>query len=147
MGRCAPFVTVVILGLNAWGCGIGPGASVEVVSPAPPTLSEGAEFYREACAACHGSTGKGDGSVAPALKSAPSDLTRLSQRHDGVYPRELVMRTIEGDNAIAAHGTREMPVWSSRFSPAGHGATAVAATHVRRQVGSLVAYVESLQRR
>jgi hypothetical protein len=60
--------------------------------------------------------GKGGGPVAPALKAQPPDLTRLTRRHGGSFPREFVERTILGEDASAvAHGTREMPVWGPIF--------------------------------
>lgn len=143
MVSCLAVGVVTLVGLGICSCTSAPG----VVESGPQTVGEAEEIYREACASCHGLDGTGDGPVAPALKSAPTDLTRLSARHGGVYPRDLVIRTIEGDNRIASHGAREMPVWSTRFMPTGHGATAVAAIHARRQVELLAAYIESLQRR
>lgn len=146
VGGSIRFIALIVLGLSASGCTSSPTVPIEAVDSRPPTLNEAREVYRDACASCHGPTGTGDGPVAPALKSAPTDLTRLSERHGGVFPRELVIRTVTGDNAIASHGTREMPVWSQRFTPTGYGATAVAAIYARRQVELVVTYVESLQR-
>jgi mono/diheme cytochrome c family protein len=140
--RLVPLVWVLFL---LYGCTFGPGGNVEVVRPEAASPAEGGQIYRDACAACHGSSGRGDGPVAPALKVAPTNLTRLSEGNGGIFPRELIVATIEGENAIASHGAREMPVWSSRFTPTGYGATAVAAIHARRQVEALAAYIESLQ--
>ncbi len=41
----------------------------------PASIERGAELYSNNCAACHGTGGKGDGSIAPALKNKPFDLT------------------------------------------------------------------------
>lgn len=73
--------------------------------------------YRSGCAACHGLDGKGHGPVSGQLKVPPADLTVLSKRNDGVFPFDLVYQTIDGRKAVAAHGTREMPIWGERFNP------------------------------
>ena len=77
------------------------------------TSVEGPDLYRAYCASCHGANGKGDGPVARALKVAPPDLTRLSGK--GQFPTERVRQTILGDAVVAAHGTREMPIWGPVF--------------------------------
>jgi high-affinity iron transporter len=41
---------------------------------APPDLEEGARLFRESCAACHGSTGQGDGPAAAALNPKPASF-------------------------------------------------------------------------
>jgi mono/diheme cytochrome c family protein len=74
---------------------------------------EGPDLYRAYCASCHGANGKGGGPVARDLKVAPPDLTRLSS--NGQFPTERVRQTILGDAVVAAHGTREMPIWGPVF--------------------------------
>lgn len=110
-----------------------------------PTVEDGAVFYREACASCHGIGGRGEGPAAAALKVPPTDLTTLTQRYGGTFPREALIEIIAGERQLAAHGSREMPVWSQRFGPH-NGATAVAALYARRQLEALVTYIETLQR-
>jgi mono/diheme cytochrome c family protein len=80
--------------------------------------SIGAQEYLNSCASCHGPGGKGDGPVATTLKRAPADLTKLSETNNGVFPLELTFRVIDGRLEVAAHGTREMPVWGELFNPA-----------------------------
>ena len=67
------------------------------------------------CAVCHGKTGVGDGPAAKALAKAPADLTKLSARNGGTYPEVKVKRYIEGADEIAAHGSRDMPMWGDLF--------------------------------
>ena len=67
------------------------------------------------CAVCHGKAGKGDGPAAPALKSPLPDLTTITQRNKGVFPRKDVEETIAGVNRPAAHGTEAMPMWGETF--------------------------------
>jgi mono/diheme cytochrome c family protein len=75
----------------------------------------GAKLYERFCASCHGDTGRGDGAVAASFRIETPDLTRLTQRHGGVYPDEQVRRIIEGRKPVGAHGTRVMPVWGFEF--------------------------------
>src|SRR5579859_4388914 len=44
----------------------------------------GPDLYRGYCASCHGTEGKGDGPVAPALNSKMPDLTTIAQRNGGM---------------------------------------------------------------
>jgi len=74
--------------------------------------------YRSSCGSCHGIDGKGDGPVSAALKTPAADLTVLAKNNNGVFPYDMVYQMIDGRNtSIAAHGTREMPVWGYRFGP------------------------------
>ena len=49
---------------------------IEEVAPSlRPSLAEGARIYGEACVACHGAEGRGDGRRADSLNPRPSDFT------------------------------------------------------------------------
>lgn len=76
---------------------------------------KGVDLYHAYCASCHGVDGKGNGPVAPALNTKPSDLTTIKQRHGGIFPTERIRKIIAGDEEILAHGSREMPVWGPIF--------------------------------
>jgi mono/diheme cytochrome c family protein len=67
--------------------------------------------YLSSCAACHGEDGKGNGILASVLKVPPADLTTLARRNGGYFPVAAVTEIIDGRTLIAAHGTREMPIW------------------------------------
>ena len=67
-------------------------------------VERGAEAFADHCAVCHGTGAIGDGPMAPALMFAPSDLTRLSARNDGVFPAARVVRRIDGREEVMAHG-------------------------------------------
>jgi hypothetical protein len=75
----------------------------------------GVELFRDYCAACHGTDARGNGPVAPALKKPVPDLTQISQRNGGRFPREQVRNYISGESDILAHGTRAMPIWGPIF--------------------------------
>jgi mono/diheme cytochrome c family protein len=76
---------------------------------------KGADLYHAYCASCHGVDGKGNGPVAPALNTRPSDLTTIAQRNGGVFPTDRIRKVIEGEELISAHGSSEMPVWGPIF--------------------------------
>lgn len=71
--------------------------------------------FQTSCGSCHGADAKGHGPVSPFLTLKPSDLTQLSARNDGVFPREAVFETIDGRNGVGVHGGRTMPVWGARY--------------------------------
>lgn len=76
---------------------------------------KGADLFRAYCASCHGADGKGNGPVAPALNSKPSDLTTIAERNGGTFPAQRMRTIIAGDEIIIAHGSREMPIWGPIF--------------------------------
>lgn len=77
--------------------------------------SDGAGMFNAYCASCHGLDGKGGGPAAKALAKAPADLTKITARNGGSFPAIKIKRYIEGADEIAAHGSRDMPVWSTLF--------------------------------
>jgi hypothetical protein len=79
---------------------------------------EGAELFREYCAACHGRDATGNGPAALALRRTPPDLTRISERNGGRFPRERVREYISGEASLLSHGSREMPIWGPIFRQA-----------------------------
>lgn len=109
----------------------------------PPVLIDslaGRDSFGLYCAPCHGSSGRGDGPVAPALKARPADLTSMARRSGGAFPRDRVRGFVEGSGrALAAHGTTEMPVWGPMFRAFESDA------RVRERIANLVTYIESLQ--
>ena len=77
----------------------------------------GKSEFQSSCASCHGTDGRGNGPVSEQLKVPPSDLTMLAKNNNGVFPTNAVYETIHGSKTVAAHGTREMPIWGERFNP------------------------------
>ncbi len=74
-------------------------------------IDAGKTAYLSSCGPCHGADAKGNGFLSAVLKTPPGDLTTLSKRNDGVFPVAAVNEIIDGRTLIAAHGTREMPIW------------------------------------
>ena len=77
---------------------------------------KGPDLFRAHCAACHGADGKGNGPVAAALKTKPTNLTVLAKNNGGTFPAERVQKFISADEPpLSSHGSREMPVWGPIF--------------------------------
>ena len=76
----------------------------------------GEQLYLRCCASCHGTSGRGDGSLAASLVPPPTDLTLLAQRAGGKFDETAVMMTIDGRQLVVQHGPREMPVWGAVFA-------------------------------
>lgn len=106
-------IAIAALGLSASAA----GAQTKVQKgPIKNTqASDAATMFTSYCAVCHGKEGKGDGPAAKALAKAPADLTKLSARNNGQFPEIRVRRYIEGLDEVAAHGTRDMPMWGDLF--------------------------------
>jgi mono/diheme cytochrome c family protein len=139
-------VVVVALGLGLSGTYVAaqqaqqqPQIKKGVVKPTP--ADDGQLMFQEYCTACHGKAGKGDGPAVPALKKAPADLTTLSARNGGVFPAVKVSRYIDGADELAAHGSRDMPVWGPVFRSLA-GGTGTEALRVR----NLTDFVKSIQK-
>jgi mono/diheme cytochrome c family protein len=122
-------------------------ALVGVLPASAQNVPTGAEEFHNSCAVCHGEDGRGDGPLAMVLTVKPADLTQIAKRNDGVFPIERVSETIDGRRQVGAHGTREMPVWGSRYElevgrqygPYGSEAAVKTRVHV------LVRYLQSIQ--
>jgi mono/diheme cytochrome c family protein len=83
--------------------------------------TSGRDTYVRHCASCHGSEGKGDGPLAAELTKPPSDLTQIAKRAGGRWDESYVMSVIDGRRQVAAHGTRDMPVWGAVFEEESRG--------------------------
>lgn len=92
----------------------------------------------------------GDGPVAPALRQKPANLRRLARNHGGVFPQQEVHEFIDGTKDVAAHGTREMPIWGIAFqhrqgANRDNSAPPLSQAEVDRRIDALVGYVRSIQ--
>ncbi len=118
------------------------------LTPSGRVTSGGREFRRY-CGSCHGANGKGDGPVAAALVKKPPDLTVLAKNSGGKFPEEHVTGIIDGSEVVAAHGSREMPIWGVQFrfplTSEGGGAPFRTKAEVDRRIKFLVDYIKSIQ--
>jgi mono/diheme cytochrome c family protein len=105
------------------------------------TAMTGKELFREYCAVCHGLEANGKGPAASALNVKPANLTEIAARNSGKFPEIRVQRTINGeDHSIAAHGSRDMPIWGPIFRSVSSNPDLGTV-----RVYNLVKYVESIQ--
>jgi mono/diheme cytochrome c family protein len=107
------------------------------------SAASGQEMYSTYCAVCHGKEAKGNGPAADALKVPPPDLTLLASKNGGKYPALKVSAIISGEEVLAAHGSKDMPIWGHLFwtMSGGHD------SEVRQRVANLDKYIESLQKK
>lgn len=117
--------------------------TIKHVPAAPTSAASGQEMYVEYCAACHGRSGKGDGPAVPALKTAPTDLTRLAAQNAGQFPTDRVMESIQAGPHVPAHGSQEMPIWGHIFSRM--SSSKDPETEVQLRVHNLVEYIKTMQ--
>lgn len=98
--------------------------------------------FMENCAVCHGEDAKGGGPFTTLLKSAPSDLTQLSQGNGGEFPFNRVYDAIDGRASVkGAHGSKDMPIWGGEWK----GSSVAAETALRGQILEMIIYLRSIQ--
>ena len=114
---------------------------LKYVQPENISAADGAAMFRAYCAVCHGVNAEGGGPAASALKKRPADLTQLSRKNYGRFPLLRVEHMIQGNDVVAAHGSRDMPIWGKVFRTLDDDAI------VRLRVENLANYLDSLQRK
>lgn len=122
---------------------VGVGTALWMAPPpqqADRDSNSGAYVYRTFCASCHGQTGKGDGPAASTLLREPPDLTMLSQRNGGVFPRADVIAVLEGSRRVPGHEAGGMPDWQDIFRRELRSERLV-----RERLERLASYIEALQ--
>ena len=118
------------------------GTAPPAQQPRPSRVDHqsGAYLFRVFCASCHGVSGKGNGSIADLLKQPPPDLTQLARRAGGEFPREAVIRAIDGRTQMRAHGN-DMPVWGDRLQVTEDQDERV----IRQRIDALASHLQSIQ--
>ena len=133
-----PCCAVLLLALSAGGLQAQEAGNAGV---------SGEADYNMYCANCHGEDGKGNGPKAFGLGKPVPDITTLSKRY-GSFPREQLVRMIDGRDPIAGHVDREMPVWGIWFkeeAAAELGGAEGDEGSVARRLANLISYIETLQ--
>ena len=118
--------------------------SAQEPAAAPPRamVAAGANNFAQYCVACHGKDAKGTGTLAATLKPKPADLTGLTERNGGTFPRDMVFQVIDGKKKVKGHGGGDMPQWDDAFLASAGAGDAEA---VKRRIESLVEYLATLQ--
>ncbi len=62
----------------------------------PEPIVKGVDLFKFYCAVCHGVDAKGDGPLAPQLKTMPANLTVLARNNKGQLPGVRVRKMIAG---------------------------------------------------
>jgi len=106
-------VALALLGLSVSAASAQP--KIEQAPIKQTSAADAAAMFTNYCSPCHGKTGVGNGPAAAALSKAPADLTKISARNNGTFPEVRVKRYIEGADEVAAHGSRDMPMWGDLF--------------------------------
>ncbi len=110
-------------------------ASTPDVLAGIPAAYEGRRLYVSYCQLCHGTAGKGDGSLAKAMKIKPADLTTTVRSRSDTILTKII--TGEGRQTITGRDrhnllSEAMPEWKDVFSES--------------QVKALIAYLRFLGR-
>ena len=116
--------------------------------PGGISIELGKSDFRTYCAACHGVSGIGDGTVGEFMNITPADLTRLSWKNAGLFPRQKLIDVIDGRAEVRVHGLRDMPVWGDWFNAEAVSPDMTPEAReevVRMRIDSLVNYIETLQ--
>jgi mono/diheme cytochrome c family protein len=121
--------------------------SVQANSQTPIPADPGRGDFMTYCAACHGVSGIGDGTVAEFLTLTAANLTQMSVKNGGIFPRQRAIEVIDGRAQVSVHGERDMPVWGDwfKFEADADGGDAKAEKIVRERIDALVTYLESIQ--
>jgi mono/diheme cytochrome c family protein len=102
--------------------------------------------YTKYCTACHGAAGKGDGTVADALKPRPADLTHIATRRHGAFPAAQVEEIIDGRKIARAQGARVMPIWGEQLAQNLPQATQAEKERlIANRIKLITAYLRSIQ--
>ena len=115
---------------------------VATSAAAQGTAPMGAYLFRTYCASCHGTSARGDGPLASSMTRKPANLTEIAKRNGGLFPTEMVFKTIDGRQPVRGHGGADMPVWGDAFSRSREAGDVV---RVKAVIDSLVSYLESIQ--
>ncbi|MBT3968262.1 MAG: c-type cytochrome [Gammaproteobacteria bacterium] len=100
----------------------------------PPPAYEGLKLYVSYCQLCHGTQGKGDGTLAKAMKIHPADLTTTVRSRSDTILRKIIKG---GEQTITGRDRHNllsdaMPEWEKVFDDP--------------QIESLIAYLRFLSR-
>lgn len=131
---------------KSFGAGCGLSLLVACMPMSMPEAPEGAAFFAENCASCHGSDARGAGPASAGLSPRPTDLTLLARQNGGAFPTARALSYIYGDPE-QGHLARVMPQFGGSLAddlvPLEVDGVL---TPTPRALAALLAYLESVQR-
>ena len=101
----------------------------------------GKQMYEAYCAVCHGANAKGNGPGAAALQPKPADLSTLSARNGGRFPKYHIRYLLTDLDLYSDHAGSDMPSWGPAFKSLDKNQPEVVGLRAR----NLMAYLESMQ--
>jgi mono/diheme cytochrome c family protein len=118
--------------------GIAQEKTIKKVPTPVSSPASGKQMYKDYCAVCHGTSGKGDGPAASELKIVVPDLTTMAQRSNGKFSAEAFHSVMTFGTKTPAHGTADMPIWGPVFKHLHPDVSEL-------RIANLSKYVESIQ--
>ena len=144
-------VSSVLFVLAAATCASAQKTTVTVTAKTAPKVTHteikyaspvsGKEMYEAYCAGCHGADARGNSPAAAVLVPRPTDLTSLTSRNGGSFPKDHVRYLLMDQDLYQDHAGRDMPSW-------GPALKSLQKTHpelVGLRVQNLMAYLETMQ--
>lgn len=109
------------------------------------SVERGQTIFAKECSVCHGAAGDGAGTASLGLGMTPPDLTGLTTRNDGAFPRAFVQRFVLGkiekedpDAAMPEFGTVGLEHAALKGTPAGEVTS--------QDMIALLDYLETIQK-
>jgi mono/diheme cytochrome c family protein len=131
--------TIVSLALLGAVLSAGAASAQDDVDP-------GQAYYEQYCATCHGKTGMGDGPMTEMMTTSVPDLTGLAAANNGIFPMRQVIRIIDGNRTLRAHGG-PMPIYGALFrEERGSLSRRENMLYSRGKLLSIAYYLETLQK-
>lgn len=136
----APMSVVIAAAFGLW---VGAAAAADTKTQ----LEIGKQEYAAKCAACHGTSGKGDGPQAAGLKQKPADLTTYAKRNGGKMPEKQAWALLDGRQLDdRAQQNRTMPVWGHMYkTQARADEVKDVEPYVKQRIDAVIAYIGTLQ--
>ena len=125
-------------------CGLTLAAQTAPTTIAPNAREHGGTLYSTYCASCHGTSARGDGPLADSMRRRPANLTEIAKRNNGVFPKEIIFKVIDGREPVRGHGGPDMPVWGDAFK---RSIDVGGEEAVKNRIQAIVDYLESIQSR